>query len=91
MNLSPTTRKYLISFSTGLVLTALTILAAQFAQHPDGNVNYLALGYSILGGIVLFARDWLTNNSGAWLENIATPPVLAKPTPPPSAPTPPQP
>lgn len=67
--MSPTTRHYAISFTAGLLLSALGIATDQFIAHPDGNIDLRLFGVSVLGGVVLFVRDWLRNNTGAVLEN----------------------
>lgn len=67
--MTPTIRHYLISFAAGLLMAVVGILAEQFTQHPDGNIDWRALGFAVLGGVILFARDWLRNNSNAFLEN----------------------
>jgi hypothetical protein len=69
--MTPTMRHYLISFFTGLALAALGVLVDQFSLHPDGNIDWRYLAFSLVGGVVLFARDWLRNNSGAILEGVA--------------------
>lgn len=68
--MSPTLTHYLISFVAGLLLAVLGIATDQFAQHPDGNIDWRLFGFAVLGGAVLFARDWMRNNMGAFLENI---------------------
>jgi hypothetical protein len=69
--MSPTTRHYLASFVAGVLLVAVTILTDQFSAHPDGVIDWRLLGFSILGGVILFARDYLKNNLGAFLEGVA--------------------
>lgn len=75
MKLSPTQLHYLISFGTGALLAAITIVVDQLALHPDGDLDWRRLVFALLGGVVLFARDWIRTNTGAFLE----PPAPAAP------------
>jgi peptidoglycan/LPS O-acetylase OafA/YrhL len=63
---TPTQRSYIISFVSGAFLAGVIAALDQFAT--TGKVDWQALAAAAAGGIVLFARDFLKNQSGARLE-----------------------
>jgi hypothetical protein len=74
--MSPTSQHYLISFATGTAVVALSVAIETFSR-PLADFQPQVFLWSLGGGIALFARDWIRNNSGAFLEG--TPPgQLAK-------------
>ena len=72
MNLSPTLKHYLISFVAGALLTGAAAGVDYLAQNQT--LDWRLAAAAVAGGMVMFARDWLRNNSNVVLENAATPP-----------------
>lgn len=75
MNLSPTTRHYLITFVAGAALAGMGDALTLFANgQPLTSWQPFAAAFG--GGVILFGRDYLHNNTGAFLEGTA-PAVVA--------------